>query len=86
MPGEISTQPNHIHILFDAPPQINLFHLYDSIIVLRSRQVERCRWRLSYKARFFEFNHFLCLLFIDELTSVTQLAIGILRIIRVIEF
>ena len=40
MPGEISTQLNHIHILFDELTRINLLHLFDSIIVFRSRQME----------------------------------------------
>lgn len=39
VPEEINTQPNHIHILFDAPPQINLANFINAFKSASSRKI-----------------------------------------------
>ena len=39
VPEEINTQPNHIHILFDTPPQINLANFINAFKSAASRKI-----------------------------------------------
>ena len=39
VPEEINTQPDHIHILFDAPPQINLANFINAFKSASSRKI-----------------------------------------------
>ena len=39
VPEEIDTQPDHIHILFDAPPQINLANFINAYKSASSRKI-----------------------------------------------
>ena len=61
---EVNTQPDHIHILFEAPPQINLANFVNAFKSASSRMIRNLFQeqvsRFYWKPYFWSLSYFLC--------------------------